>query len=79
IEPTSAVDAHTEARVAAGVRAQRAGLTTVVVSVSPLVLDHADRVVLLGEDGRVAATGTHRELLHADPAYRSIVIRGEAD
>ena len=79
VEPTSAVDAHTEARVAAGVRGHRTGRTTVVVTVSPLVLDHADRVVRLDVAGRVAASGTHRDLLHADPAYRSIVIRGEAD
>ena len=79
VEPTSAVDAHTEARVAAGLRGQRAGRTTVIVSVSPLVLDHADRVVRLDLDGQVVASGTHRDLLHADPAYRSIVIRGEAD
>jgi ABC-type multidrug transport system fused ATPase/permease subunit len=76
VEPTSAVDAHTEARVARRLRAARAGRTTVVVSASPLVLDQADRVVFLA-DGRVVASGTHRELLHADPAYRDTVTRGE--
>jgi ABC-type multidrug transport system fused ATPase/permease subunit len=69
VEPTSAVDAHTEARVAAG--SVRSGWpTTVVVTVSPLVLDHADRVVLLDEDDTGwLASGTHRELLHADPRH----------
>jgi ABC-type multidrug transport system fused ATPase/permease subunit len=76
VEPTSAVDAHTEARIADRLRAARAGRTTVVVSSSPLVLDRADRVVLV-EDGRVVAQGTHRELLRADPAYRDVVTRGE--
>ena len=64
VEPTSAVDAHTEARIARDLRAARDGRTTVIVTTSPLVLDRADRVVLV-EEGRVAAEGTHRELLGA--------------
>ena len=79
-EPTSAVDAHTEARIAERLAAHRRGRTTVVTTASPLVLGHADEVVLL-EDGLVTARGTHHELL-ADPehaAYRNIVIRGEED
>ncbi|GHF29779.1 multidrug ABC transporter permease [Streptomyces mashuensis] len=73
-EPTSAVDAHTEARVAEGVRALRAGRTTVVFSSSPLVLDRADRVVFV-RDGKAAATGTHAELVASEPAYRAVVTR----
>ncbi|MCH0539997.1 ABC transporter ATP-binding protein [Streptomyces sp. MUM 203J] len=73
-EPTSAVDSHTEARVAAGVRRLRAGRTTVVFTSSPLLLDRADRVVLV-RDGTAAATGTHRELLLSDPVYRAVVSR----
>jgi ABC-type multidrug transport system fused ATPase/permease subunit len=74
VEPTSAVDAHTEARIAARLRAHRAGRTTVVVSSSPLVLDAVDEVVFLRE-GRVVATGTHADLLASDPAYRAVVTR----
>lgn len=76
VEPTSAVDAHTEARVAARLGEARRGRTTVVVSSSPLVLDHADRVLLV-EDGRVTASGTHRELLADAPHYRAVVTRDE--
>ena len=76
VDPTSAVDAHTEARVARNLRAARAGRTTLVVTGSPLVLDQADRVLFL-EDGVVSATGTHRELLAADRSYRDAVTRGE--
>jgi ABC-type multidrug transport system fused ATPase/permease subunit len=72
-EPTSAVDAHTEARIAARLSKARAGRSTVVLSTSPLVLERADEVVLL-LDGVVAARGTHAELLD-DPAYRSVVAR----
>jgi ABC-type multidrug transport system fused ATPase/permease subunit len=75
VEPTSAVDAHTEARIADRLHRMRTGRTTVVLTGSPLMLDRADAVVLL-VDGVVAATGTHRELL-AHPAYRSVVLRGE--
>ena len=77
LEPTSAVDAHTEARIARRLREARQGRTTVVVTMSPLVLDQADRVVFL-DDGRVVATGTHRELLQTSPAYRAAVTREEA-
>ncbi|MDX3537330.1 ABC transporter ATP-binding protein [Streptomyces sp. MB09-01] len=73
-EPTSAVDSHTEARIAEGIAAVRAGRTTVVLASSPLLLDRADRVVLI-EGGSVAAVGTHRELLHGEPRYRAVVTR----
>jgi len=74
VEPTSAVDAHTEARIARRLRAHRAGRTTVVTTTSPLLLDAVDAVAFL-EDGRVTATGTHRELLEGCPAYRHVVTR----
>ncbi|MET9161139.1 ABC transporter ATP-binding protein [Streptomyces parvulus] len=73
-EPTSAVDSHTEARIAEGVRALRAGRTTVVFTSSPLLLDRADRTVFLHE-GEVAAVGVHRELLRTEPRYRAVVTR----
>ncbi|PWK69430.1 ABC-type multidrug transport system fused ATPase/permease subunit [Streptomyces sp. CG 926] len=73
-EPTSAVDSHTEARIADGIAALRAGRTTVVLASSPLLLDRADRVVLVDE-GTVAAVGTHRELLQREPRYRAVVTR----
>ncbi|MER7912270.1 ABC transporter ATP-binding protein [Streptomyces sp. NPDC096068] len=73
-EPTSAVDAHTETRVAAGIAGLRAGATTVVLASSPLLLDRADRVVLV-HDGTAVAVGTHRELLAREPRYRAVVTR----
>ncbi|GAA3858009.1 ABC transporter transmembrane domain-containing protein [Streptomyces sedi] len=73
-EPTSAVDAHTEAGIARGLRELRAGRTTVVFTSSPLMLDQADEVVFV-RDGAVAAVGPHRELLRAAPAYRAVVTR----
>jgi ABC-type multidrug transport system fused ATPase/permease subunit len=78
VEPTSAVDAHTEARIAARLGDARAGRTTVVCSTSPLVLDRADHVIYL-ERGRAVAEGTHRELLLLEPGYTRTVLREEND
>jgi ABC-type multidrug transport system fused ATPase/permease subunit len=76
VEPTSAVDAHTEARIADRLVTARDGRTTVICTTSPLLLDRADTVVLV-VDGRVVAQGTHRELLDTEPRYRAVVARGE--
>jgi ABC-type multidrug transport system fused ATPase/permease subunit len=76
VEPTSAVDAHTEARIARRLHEARAGETTVVVTTSPLLLDQADRVAYV-EGGRVVAEGRHRELLREHAGYRDTVTRGE--
>ena len=62
VEPTSAVDAHTEARIAARLADARRGRATLVVSASPVVLEHVDEVQLV-EDGRLVARGRHEELL----------------
>ncbi|MET8565076.1 ABC transporter ATP-binding protein [Streptomyces flaveolus] len=73
-EPTSAVDSHTEARIADGLRRLRSGRTTVVFTSSPLLLDRADRVALVYE-GAVVAVGEHRELIDGEPRYRAVVTR----
>ena len=82
IEPTSALDSHTEARVATQVHRARAGRTTVVVTASPLVLEACDEVVLLDSSGTELLRSTHRELMamardgHAQAAdYRAVVSR----
>jgi ABC-type multidrug transport system fused ATPase/permease subunit len=78
VEPTSAVDAHTEARIAERLRAARSGRTTVVTTTSPLVLARADVVSFL-VDGRLVAEGTHTELMGRSAAYRAVVTREEAE
>ncbi|MGO4043948.1 ABC transporter ATP-binding protein [Actinomyces johnsonii] len=82
IEPTSALDSHTEARVAARVHRARAGRTTVVVTASPLVLEVCDEVVFLDSSGAEVLRSTHRELMamarsgDAQAAdYRAVVSR----
>ncbi|GHC78161.1 ABC transporter [Nocardiopsis terrae] len=73
VEPTSAVDAHSEAAVAERLTGARAGRTTGVVTTSPLLLDRADHVQFV-EEGRVVAEGSHRGLLRVD-SYSATVLR----
>ena len=82
IEPTSAVDSHTEERISTRIQAERRGKTTVVVTASPLWLEKCDEVIVMDEDGRERIRGTHadlqREAREGDPnaiAYRRIVER----
>ncbi|TCM41864.1 ABC transporter ATP-binding protein [Kribbella sp. VKM Ac-2568] len=78
VEPTSAVDAHTEARIADRLREHRAGRSTVVLTSSPLLLDRVDEVIFVAA-GRVVAVGKHRELLQTDQLYRRTVTRQTED
>ncbi|RGC70704.1 putative multidrug resistance ABC transporter ATP-binding/permease protein YheI [Micromonospora sp. MW-13] len=77
VEPTSAVDAHTEARIAARLGPARRGRTTLVCTTSPLVLGRAEHVVFVA-DGKVMAEGPHEELLRTEPRYAATVSRGES-
>ncbi|MET1043885.1 MAG: ABC transporter ATP-binding protein [Microbacteriaceae bacterium] len=78
IEPTSAVDAHTEAQIAESLREARADRTTVVVSASPLILDRMDVIRVL-QNGRLVGSGSHGELMRQQDdvgfLYRSVVAR----
>lgn len=77
-EPTSAVDAHTEARIAESLRDYRRGRTTVVLTSSPLLLDRADTIIFL-DQGKVVATGRHHDLLRTTDSYRFAVTREEVE
>ena len=76
VEPTSAVDAATEAVVVDRLTANRRGRTTLITSTSSLVLQAADIVHLL-VGGRVVAAGRHVDLLRDQPAYAALVLRGQ--
>jgi putative ABC transport system ATP-binding protein len=71
-DPTTAVDAATEHRIAMGMSTLRAGRTTVVVASSPALLARCDRVLLV-DRGAVVASGSHAELV-ADARYRQAVL-----
>lgn len=68
----SALDVRTEREVEAALRGVLRRTTTVVAAHRPGTLRLADQVVFLS-DGRVAATGTHEELVDREPEYRLLV------
>ncbi|HSK95692.1 MAG TPA: ABC transporter ATP-binding protein, partial [Euzebyales bacterium] len=72
-DPTTAVDAVTEARIAEGLRELRAGRTTILVTTSPALLAVADRVVVLA-NGTIAAEGVHQDLAATNADYRTAVL-----
>jgi putative ABC transport system ATP-binding protein len=73
-DPTTAVDAVTEERIARGIATVRAGSSTVLITSSPALLAITDRVVVIA-DGTVTGTGTHAELSEVDARYREAVLR----
>jgi ATP-binding cassette subfamily B protein len=64
----SALDVHTDARVRSALRDVSAGSTVVIVSQRISTVIDADQVIVI-DDGRVAAAGTHESLLTACPLY----------
>ena len=70
-DSTSAVDVETEARIQAALAHLRRGKTSFVVAQRISTVLAADKILVL-DDGRVAAEGTHAELLTTSPIYREI-------
>ncbi len=70
-DPLSALDVRTEAAVAARLRSHLHDTTTLVVASRPSTVAIADRVAVLHR-GRIAAIGTHQELLEGSALYRQI-------
>ena len=75
-DATSAVDVRTEKGIHHGLEALLAGRTTIVIAHRLSTISLADRVVLM-EDGRIVADGTHEHLLATEPRYRAIVAQVE--
>ena len=71
-DPLSAVDVHTEREIEDALAAVLDGVTALLVVHRPSTLALADRVALL-DDGRIAAVGTHSELLRTSGRYRSLL------
>jgi ATP-binding cassette, subfamily B, bacterial len=71
-DPLSALDVHTEERVTRALGQLLAGVTALVVAHRPSTVALADRVALI-EDGVIAATGGHSELMATQPAYAALM------
>jgi ABC-type multidrug transport system fused ATPase/permease subunit len=68
----SALDAATDARLRAALRADTQDATVVIVAQRVSTIMHADQVIML-DDGRIAGIGTHHQLLATCDPYREIV------
>ena len=76
-DATSSVDARMEEEIRSALKEVMAGRTTVIISHRLSTISLADQVVLV-DDGRVAATGTHAELIAASRRYREVLGQLEA-
>jgi ATP-binding cassette subfamily B protein len=74
-DATASVDATTEAQIRAGLRIAMEGRTTLIIAHRLSTIALADEIVVLA-DGRVAARGTHDELVGSSPVYREIYEHG---
>ena len=77
-DATSSVDASTEQEIKLALRELMIDRTTFVIAHRLSTIALADEIVVL-EDGRIAAQGSHDELLDSSPLYREIVEKGMPD
>ena len=74
-DATASVDATTESRIRAGLREALRDRTTLIIAHRLSTIALADEIVVL-DDGRVAARGTHEELLETSGVYRELYEHG---
>jgi ABC-type multidrug transport system fused ATPase/permease subunit len=74
-DATASVDATTEAKIRLGLREAMRGRTTLIIAHRLSTISLADEIVVL-DRGRIAARGTHDELLQTSQVYRDIYEHG---
>jgi ATP-binding cassette subfamily B protein len=74
-DATASVDATTEARIRVGLREAMRGRTTLIIAHRLSTIALADEIVVL-DQGRIAARGTHEHLIESSPVYREIYEHG---
>jgi ATP-binding cassette subfamily B protein len=74
-DATASVDATTEAQIRSGLREVMRGRTTLIIAHRLSTIALADEIVVL-DSGRIAARGTHDELLETSAVYREIYEHG---
>jgi len=70
-DATSAIDVETETRIHADIARAAKGITLIMVAQRISTVLNADKIIVLDE-GKVVAEGTHRELLRKSPIYKEI-------
>lgn len=70
-DSTSAVDTKTDALIRAAMQTYIPETTKIIIAQRTASVEDADRIILM-EDGRIGAVGTHKELLQNSAVYREI-------
>ena len=70
-DSTSAVDTATDAKIRQAFSEELGGITTLVIAQRISSISHADRIIVL-DDGKINAVGTHEELMETNEIYRDV-------